>query len=403
MNKLLLTIKKTAILIVGIFLTHCNQAPDNSLETVLENYIRQLPKHEKKSFQNYRRIWLYLATTFANGDLPTHKDFDSLFQYNRNEEKFLLKTMLVKDSVWNVHAIKLLDTLVKLQYQQNNYQSYGLNIAFHQTETDSGSPQVSRYKGLIHYSNTSKYVQKEFFSKYVHEIYPIPLMLDFTMPKKSPSFFCVDFEEVQVLDSIYNEFHFQILHHIRWFSEPLMDTLLFKKFIPQKEKNILLQEYYKIVQLQQMCGMPEEDWQHRSVRPVVDAFILIIAKQLFNHPTVWKDTGLNYDLIHLGLTTMANQWFNMSPWLHHYITSSLQNIFQYYYPDSKIVIKLPSGKSSIRRKCNAEPILIAPIKVLYAHPHQTIQEFWISLPILKSAYPKFNLLKIKKWNVKKGD
>jgi hypothetical protein len=174
-----------------------------------------------------------------------------------------------------------------------------------------------------------------------------------------------------------------------------MDTVQFKKFIPFEEKTILLQEYYEIKKLQQMCEMPEEDWQHRSIRPVIDAFILIITREKIQQPDIWKETGLNYELVHLGLTTLANQWMNISPWLHYYITSSIQNIFHYYHPESKIVIKLPSGKSSVRRKIDREPIVIAPIKIIYAHPNQPIKEIWFSLPIVKNQYPQMKILKEK--------
>ncbi len=390
-----LTFKTFYVLLVGIFLTNCNTKKNHSTEIFLENYIRSLPKQEKSVFQNYRRIWIYLVNTFSNGDIPTHQDFNSLFQYNLNEEKFLLRAMLVKDSTWNPYAIHFLDTCIKLNYQKNNYLSSGLKLDYNYSETDSGHKYISRYKGITHFANTSKYVQKEFFSKYVHEIYPLPLMLDFTMPKKAKSYFCVDFDEVQVTDSLYNEFAFQILHHIRWFSEPLIDTFQLKKFIPFQEKSIFLQEYYRIVKLQQMSEMPEEDWQHRSVRPVIDALILILSKQNFENPNIWKESGLNPELIHLGLTTLANQWMNMSPWLHHYISSSLQSIFHFYHPNSQIVLKLPSGKSSIRRKLNAEPILISPIKILYSHPNQPVKEFWISLPITKNQYPQLKIIKQK--------
>lgn len=397
MNFRLIVFKVLAFIAFGFVLIQCQNEKLSFQEIFLENYIRNLPSTEKKIFQNYRRIWLFLANTFAKGDIPTHKDFDSLFCYNRNEEKFLLKTMLIKDSLWNPYAIHFLDTMIKLQYQQNHYQSAGLHLDFHYAEKDSGEKYYHRFKGITHFSITSKYVQKDFFSKYVHEIYPLPLMLDFSMPKKSKSFFCVDFDEVQVADSLYNEFAFQILHHIRWFSEPLMDTIKFKKFLSKEEHNIFLQEFYRIVKLQQMCEMPEEDWQHRSVRPVIDAFILIIAKQQIRNSNIWNETGLNPELIHLGFTTLANQWMNMSPWLHHYITSCLQNIFHYYYPDSQIVLKLPSGKSSIRRKFNAEPILIAPIKVIYHHPARFTQEIWFSLPINPNKYPQFHVIKERTW------
>ncbi len=389
------TIKIYSFIILGLLLLRCQSNLPSKQEVLLENFIRSIPKEERTVFQNYRRIWLYLANTFANGDLPSHDNFYSLFHYNINEEKFLLRRMLTKDSLWNPYAIECLDTLIKSQYQQNNYQSAGLKLEFQYSETDSGSKYNSRFKGIIHYANTSKYVQKDYFPKYVHEIYPIPLMLDLTAPKKAKTFFFVDFDEVQALDSIYNEFAFQILYNVRWFSQPLMDTILFRKFIPFEEKNIFLQEYYRIVKLQQMCNMPEEDWQHRSVRPVLDALIIILAKQLFEHPNPWEITGLSPELIHLGFITLANQWTNISPWLHHYISSSLQNIFHFYYPESQIILKLPAGKNSIRRKSNAEPILIAPIKLIYKHPKQPIQEIWISLPITPKNYPTLKILKKK--------
>jgi len=389
-------IKTFLVLLIGIIFSKChsNDPININLELSLESYIRSIPKEERWIFQNYRRIWKYLAKVFAEGDLPTHKDFDSLFHYNRNEEKFLLRTMLTKDSLWNPYAIRCLDTLIKLQYQENKYQSYGLQIDFHYSEKDSGQLQTSRLKGLIHYANTSKYVQKEYFSKYVHGIYPIPLILDFTLPRKAKSYFCVNYDEVQVLDSLYSEFAFQILHHIRWFSGPLMDSTAFKSFISHEEKNIFLREYYRIVKLQQMCNMPEEDWQHRSVRPVIDALICILAKQKFHDLNIWKSTGLSDELINHGLSTLANQWINISPWLHHYISSCLQNIFHHHFPDSKIVLKLPSGKETIRRNSLSEPILISPIKIIYAHKNQPIKEIWLSVPV-NAKKNSFNLLKTK--------
>ncbi len=386
---------KWLLFLIGCHVSNCQSPNYDKVENVLENYIRSIPKEERVVFQNYRRIWIYLANTFANGDLPTHHDFDSLFQYNKNEEKFLLRTMLTKDSVWNPFAFHCLDTLIKLQYQQKNYQSCGIKIDFHYSETDSGERNISRYKGIIHFSNTSKYVQKDFFAKYVHGIYPIPLMLDFTMQKKAKSYFCVNYDEAQILDSVYNEFAFHILCHIRWFSGPLIDSTKLKQFISFEEKSIFLQEYYRIIKLQHMCEMPEEDWQHRSVRPVIDAFIIMLAKQNIDKPEIWKLTGLSTEIIHLGLVTLANQWLNISPWLHHYITNSLYQIFHYYHPNSKIVLKLPSGKESIRRKSNAEPILIAPIKVIYQHPNQPTKEVWYSIPIVRNSYPKPKIIKMK--------
>ena len=365
---------------IGIIsLNSCHTDTNVRLDEVLENYIRSIPKKERQVFQNYRRIWLFLARIFSHGDLPTHQDFQTNFHYSLNDEKFLLRAMFTKDSLWNEYAFYCLDTLIKFQYQKNNYQAWGLQKIFHYSEKDSGYNDFIRFKGIVHYTKTAKYVQKEFFSKYVDEIYPIPLMLDFTMPAKAKSYFCVNYDEVQSLDSIYNEFAYLILRDIRWFSGPLMDTLKFKAFISEEEKKILLQEYYQVVKHQQMCGMPEEDWQHRSVRPVIDAFILMLAKNMFHDKEIWKKTGLSPDLIYWGLTTLANQWMGISPWLHLYITSSLQSIFLYYYPESKIVIKFPSGKESIRRTLDAKPILIAPIKIIYAHPQKPIQEIWLSI------------------------
>jgi hypothetical protein len=173
-----------------------------------------------------------------------------------------------------------------------------------------------------------------------------------------------------------------------------MDSTAFKSFISHEEKNIFLREYYRIVKLQQMCNMPEEDWQHRSVRPVIDALICILAKQKFHDLNIWKSTGLSDELINHGLSTLANQWINISPWLHHYISSCLQNIFHHHFPDSKIVLKLPSGKETIRRNSLSEPILISPIKIIYAHKNQPIKEIWLSVPV-NAKKNSFNLLKTK--------
>lgn len=360
--------------------------PNNTPDYVLEEFIRSIPIKERIVFQNYRRVWIFLAEKFAKGDLPEHKDFQEQLSYNLEQERWVLRYLFTKDSLWNPYAIQCIDTLVSFfQSQTSETICSGLKLKYHKAEKDSGDRLFTRFHGLTQYTPTHYFVKKEWFSKFVHEVYPLPLSLDFSLPKRTKSFFCVNFENIRETDSIYNELYAKNLQTFFTYENDLMDTTTFLSYRTEKFRTKLLQEYYRIVNLQQSIDMPEEDWQHAFVRPVIDALLLFLAKKDFlKNDFTPSLTGITPQLRYYGLMTLANQWTNTSPWLHHYLNSGLQALAKEFNDSAYIFLRLPFGKESIRRNSTAEPTVIAPVMLHFVHNKKLYELFWLSIRIHKS-------------------
>lgn len=370
-------------------------------ELILEDFIRSLPRKERAVFQNYRRVWILLAEEFAKGDLPEHKDFKEKLGYEMEQEQWLLRHLLTKDSLWNPYAIQCIDTLILFfQSQTKEAICSGMTLKYHKAEKDSGDRLFTRFYGLTQFTPTHHFVKKEWFSKFVHEVYPLPLSLDFSLPKRAKSFFCVDYENIREIDSVYNELYAKHLQTFYTYENNLMDTSTFLSYRTEKIRTKLLQEFYRIVNLQQSIDMPEEDWQHALIRPVIDALILFLAKKDFLKQDFEPSlTGISPELRYYGLMTLANQWTNSSPWLHHYINSGLQALATELDDSAYIFLRLPIGKESIRRKSTADPTLIAPVMLNFVYPKKFYEQFWLSIRIHNNPKePVIRVLKHQKFN-----